>query len=195
MMEKDKAIDITEEDIREAMMELKTYLDITEEDLKRIYILALEHAKKRLLKKKSVKDIMTKEVVCVREYAEIKEAARLLSENRISRMPVIDNEGKVIGVISEADILVSSGIKRESKISEILRYLSGEIVVSEKRGEKVGEIMTSPAITIKPEEDIRDAVRIMEKKGIKWLPVIDREGKIIGVISRADIVGAISSRS
>lgn len=195
MMEKDKAIDITEEDIREAMKELKTYLDITEEDLKRIYILALEHAKKRLLKKKSVKDIMTKEVVCVREEAEIKEAARLLSENRISGMPVIDNEGKVIGVISEADILVSSGIKRESKISDILRHLSGEIVASDKRGEKVGEIMTSPAITIGPEEDIRDAGRIMEEKGIKRLPVIDREGKIIGVISRADIVGAISSRS
>lgn len=194
-MEKDKAIDITEEDIREAMKELKTYLDITEEDLKRIYILALEHAKKRLLKKKSVKDIMTKEVVCVREEAEIKEAARLLSENRISGMPVIDNEGKVIGVISEADILVSSGIKRESKISDILRHLSGEIVASDKRGEKVGEIMTSPAITIGPEEDIRDAGRIMEEKGIKRLPVIDREGKIIGVISRADIVGAISSRS
>lgn len=195
MMEKDKAIDITEEDIREAMKELKTYLDITEEDLKKIYILALEHAKKRLLKKKSVKDIMTKEVVCVREDAEIKEAARLLSENRISGMPVIDNEGKVIGVISEADILVSSGIKRESKISDILRHLSGEIVVSDKRGEKVGEIMTSPAITIGPEEDIRDAGRIMEEKGIKRLPVIDREGKIIGVISRADVVRAISSRS
>lgn len=195
MMEKDKAIDITEEDIREAMKELKTYLDITEEDLKRIYILALEHAKKRLLKKKPVKDVMTKEVVCVREDAEIKEAARLLSENRISGMPVIDNEGKVIGVISEADILVSSGIKRESKISDILRHLSGEIVVSDKRGEKVGEIMTSPAITIGPEEDIRDAGRIMEEKGIKRLPVVDREGKIIGVISRADIVGAISSRS
>lgn len=188
-----KEIEITEEDLREAMREIKTFLDITEEDLMRIYKLALKHARERLLGKIPVGNLMTEKVIALREDTDIKEAARLLSENRISGMPVIDMEGRVIGVISEADILASVGIKRESKIKDILRHLTGETVISVKRGQRVREIMTSPAITIGPDEDIRDAGRILEEKRIKRLPVVDREGKLIGIISRADIIKAISS--
>jgi CBS domain-containing membrane protein len=184
-------IDITEEDIREAVREMKAYLDITEDDLKRIYILALRHAKERLSRKISVKEVMTERVVTVKRDADIKEIARLLSENRISGLPVIDDEGKVIGIVSEADILASLGIKREHKIRDILRYLSGETVISGKKGETAGDIMTTPAITTGPDIDIRDVAAILDKKRVKRLPVVDRDGRLIGIISRADIVRAI----
>ncbi len=190
-MEKKEEIEITDEDLREAMREIKAYLDITEEDLLRIYKLALKHAKERLLKEIPVRAVMTEKVIAVRQDTEIKEAARLLSENRISGMPVIDENERVIGVVSEADILASAGIKRESKIGDILRHLTGETVISSRRGTRVGEIMSSPAITVGPDEDIRDAGRILEEKRIKRLPVVDREGKLIGIISRADIIRAI----
>lgn len=188
---KEGDIEITEEDLREAMREMKAYLDITEEDLKRLYTLALKHARQRLIKKIPVREIMTVKVVTVRPDTEIREAARLLSENRISGMPVIDYEGRVIGIVSEADILASAGIKKEHKIRDILGYLSGEVVLSGKTGRSVGDIMTSPAITIGPDTDIRDAGRIISEKRIKRLPVVDREGKLIGIISRADIIRAI----
>lgn len=191
-MEKgEREIEITDEDLREAMREIKAYLDITEEDLQRIYKLALKHAKERLLKRIPVKAVMTEKVIAVRQDTEIKEAARLLSENRISGMPVIDENERVIGVVSEADILASAGIKRESKIRDILRHLTGETVISSRRGTRVGEIMSSPAITVGPDEDIRETGRILEEKRIKRLPVVDREGKLIGIISRADIIRAI----
>lgn len=77
-MEKERELEITDEDLREAMREIKTYLDITEEDLKKIYILALKHAKERLLKKIPVRAVMTERVISVREDTEIKEAVRLL---------------------------------------------------------------------------------------------------------------------
>lgn len=192
-MEKgEREIEITDEDLREAMREIKAYLDITEEDLLRIYKLALKHAKERLLSRIPVRDFMTEKVVTVRGDTEIKEAARLLSENRISGMPVVDENERVIGVVSEADILASTGIKRESKIKDILRHLTGETVISSRRGTRVGEIMSSPAITVGPDEDIRDTGRILEEKRIKRLPVVDREGRLIGIISRADIIRAIS---
>lgn len=191
-MEKgEREIEITDEDLREAMREIKAYLDITEEDLQRIYKLALKHAKERLLKRIPVRAVMTEKVIAVRQDTEIKEAARLLSENRISGMPVIDENERVIGVVSEADILASAGIKRESKIRDILRHLTGETVISSRRGTRVGEIMSSPAITVGPDEDIRETGRILEEKRIKRLPVVDREGKLIGIISRADIIRAI----
>lgn len=183
-----KEIEINEDDLREAMREMKAYLDITEEDLKRVFTLALKHARERLMRKISVGEIMTQRVVSVRKDTDIKEAARLLSENRISGMPVIDEDGKVIGIVSEADILASAGVKKEHRFVDTLKRLLGEPAPSGKRGEYVREIMTSPAITTSPDADIRDVARILDAKRIKRLPVVDEKGRLIGIISRADII-------
>ncbi len=190
-MTEESEIELTDEDLREAMREIRTYLDITEEDLERVYTLALKHAKERLSKKIPVRDVMTKRVVTAKKNTEIKEVAGLLSENRISGMPVVDDNGKVIGVVSEADILVAAGIKRENRLKDILRYLSGETVTPVKKGTTAGEVMTSPVITIGPDADIREAARIIDKKRIKRLPVVDSEGRLLGIISRADIIRVI----
>lgn len=190
-MEEDKDIEITEEDLRDAMREMKAYLDITEDDLKRIYALALKHAKERLIRKIPVRTVMTEKVVAVKEETEIREAARLLSENRISGMPVIDPSGKVIGIVTEADILASAGIKREHRFMHILKHLFGEPVPSGRKGEYVKDIMTSPAITTSADADIRDVAKILDEKRIKRLPVVDEEGRLIGIISRADIIRVI----
>lgn len=190
-MDEEREIEITEEDLREAMREIKTYLDITEEDLKRVYTLAIRHAKDRLIKKISVREIMTEKVVTVKGDTEIKEAARLLSENRISGMPVIDNNGRVIGLVTEADILASAGIKREHRFMHILKHLFGEPVPSGRKGEYVKDIMTSPVITTSADAEIREVAKILDEKRIKRLPVVDKEGRLIGIISRADIIKAI----
>lgn len=190
-MKDNRELEITEEDLREAMREMKAYLDITEEDLKKVYTLAIRHAKERLLRKIIVREIMTEKVVTVRGDTEIKEAARLLSENRISGMPVIDDSGKVIGIVTEADILASAGIKREHRFMDTLKHLFGEPVPSGRKGEYVKEIMTSPAITTYSDADIRDIAKILDEKRIKRLPVVDKEGRLIGIISRADIIKAI----
>jgi len=191
MVEKQRDFDISDEDLRAALREIKTYVDITEEDLKKIYAIALRNAQERLARSIPVGDVMTRDAIAIRTHADIHEAARLLSEHRISGLPVVDEESVVLGVVTEADILSMTGMEKEHTFKDILRHLLGEPLPERKRGNNVGEIMSSPAITTRPDADIRDVARILDEKRIKRLPVVDEGNRLVGVISRADIVRAM----
>jgi CBS domain-containing membrane protein len=185
----------SEQDLRSALRELKGYVDITEEDLRKIYGIAQRHARERLSTMMPVRDVMTKDVVTASRDMSIQEAARLLSENRISGMPVVDGDKRVIGVISEADILFLTGINTEHKFKDILRRLLGEPMPARKVGEKVEDIMSIPPITALADDDVRQVAAVLDERRIKRLPVVDENGKIIGIISRADIVRALAKKS
>ena len=92
MVEKQRDFDISDEDLRAALREIKTYVDITEEDLKKIYAIALRNAQERLARSIPVGNVMTKDAIAIRTHADIHEAARLLSEHRISGLPVVDED-------------------------------------------------------------------------------------------------------
>jgi len=185
---------ISEEDLRAALVEIKTYVDVTEEDLKKIYEIALRHAQERTATRVPVRNVMTSAVVTIKRDAELHEAARILSENKISGMPVVDDNNRVIGVISEADILILAGMKKEHTFRDILRNILGEPVPARKGGNKVGDVMGFPPITSKADDDIGEVAKILDDRRIKRLPVVDDEGKLIGIISRADIVRAIGKK-
>lgn len=191
MSEERISCEISEEDLRAALREIKTYVDITEEDLKKIYAIALRNAQERLARSIPVNNVMTKNAVTVHTHADVHEAARLLSEHRISGLPVVDEEGLVVGVVTEADILSMTGMKEGHTFKDILRHLLGEPLPERRRGNTVREIMSSPAITTRPDADIRDVARILDGKRIKRLPVVDEKNRLVGVISRADIVRAM----
>ncbi len=182
--------EISDEDLRAALREIRTYVDITEEDLKKIYAIALRYARERLSQKVFVRDVMTKDAIAVGKYDTIDEAARLLSENRISGLPVVDKEGVVIGVVTEADILFMTGM-REHTFKDILRHILGEPLPERKTGHIVVDIMTSPAITTRLDADIKEVARILDEKRIKRLPVVDDKSRLVGIISRADIVRSV----
>ena len=186
--------EFTDEDLREALKDLGSYVDVTEEDLKKIYTLALEHARQRLVAAIAVSAVMTPKVVAVGKDDDIAAAVRLLSENRISGLPVVDDDGLIIGVVSEADILGAAGMKSGFTFKDIIRRLLGEPLASHRKGDKVGDIMSAPAITIRGGADIREAAKILSERRIKRLPVVDDGGKLIGIISRADIVKAAQQR-
>ena len=185
-----KQCELTVEDLRAALKELKGFVDVTEEDLKSVYDLAQKHAQERRTPKIMVRRAMTMEVVSAKRETDIRVAADLLTKYRISGMPVIDDDDKVIGVIGEADILAVAGLKGEQGgFRNVLRHLLGEPVpVRKKSGGSVGEVMSSPAITTRPDADIREVAAILDERRIKRLPVVDEEGKLTGVISRADII-------
>lgn len=187
--------EISNEDLRSALREIKNYVDITEEDLRKIYQIALRHAQERVAAKLLVRDVMTKNVISVRSDADLHDAARSMSEHRISGMPVLDEQQRVIGVISEADILTLVGLKRGHTFKDILRHLLGEPLQSLKGGAKVGDVMSAPAITIGPDSDIKEAAEILHSRRIKRLPVVDAESRLIGIISRADIVKAMGEKT
>ena len=186
--------DISGEDLSAALREVKTYIDITEEDLKKIYKIALRHAKERLALKIPVKDVMTMSVIAIKEDSDINEAARVLSEGNVSGLPVVDSENSVIGVITEADILSAAGMEKGYTFKDILRHIFGEPPRKKKKRDKVKDMMTAPAITTKPDRDIREVAGILDEKQIKRLPVVDDENRLIGIISRADIVRAFNKK-
>ena len=194
MTNKETCPTVTMEDLREALRKMKTYVDITEEDLKKIYEIAIRHAQARVASRVPVKELMTKNVVFVKKDADLHEAARILSENRISGMPVIDDNNRVIGVISEADLLMLAGMKKEHVFKDIVRHILGEPVSARKGGNRVEEVMSFPPITSMADDDIAEVANVLDEKRIKRLPVVDAEGKLIGIVSRADIVKTISKK-
>lgn len=151
-----------------------------------------------------VKDIMTGDVITFVTSDSIYNCAKILRGHRISGAPVVDNNGEVIGILSEGDImrLIES---RDININLILpspldvlelpvRMKLGldDLVKSIKTAASanVGDIMTKHVVAVSPEEDVPKAARIMADKNINRLPVMD-DGKLIGIITRGDVIGAI----
>lgn len=189
--------DISAEDLRAALKEIKVYIDITEDDLKKIYAIALKHAQERLALKIPVSDVMTKDVVTVNKDVNIDEVARVLSENKISGVPVIDEGNHVIGVVTERDVLYIAGMRKHHTFKDILRHVLGEPVPRRKNRDTedtVEETMNSPAITTNPDADIKEVALILNERRIKRLPVVDNKNKLIGIISRADIVRCLGKQ-
>ncbi len=142
----------------------------------------------------SVKDVMTPNVVCVRKYDDINHVIQTVSELNIGGLPVVDKDNRVVGIISEADILSAMGIEKEQTFRDILKHLLGEQLPERKLGDIVGDIMTAPAVTVKSDDDISAAAQAMHERRIRRLPVVDGEDKLVGIISRRDIIRAISRK-
>lgn len=194
MDDRSEGSEISEEDLRAALSDMKTYVDVTEEDLLKIYSLALRHAKERLALNMKVSEVMTTDAVSVNQDADIEVAVRLLSGHRVSGLPVVDNENRVVGVITEADVLSVMGMKRGHTFKDIVAHLLGEPVPGNRTGNTVRQVMTSPAIITKPDASILEAAGILEERRIKRLPVVDAQGVLTGIISRADIVRAVAKK-
>ena len=194
MDEMTKYCQLSDEDLRAALKEMKTYIDITEDDLKKIYTIALRYAEQRVSRQILVRDVMTKNVIKIREDADFNEVATLLSEHRISGPPVVDGQDRVMGMITEADVLAMAGMKKGHVFKDIITHILGEPLSGQKESKRLRDVMTSPAITTGPESDIREIALTLDEKRIKRLPVVDEQGRLIGVISRADIVRAIGAK-
>ena len=186
--------EIGNEDLRAALKEMGVYIDVTESDLKKIFIIARRLARERLSVKVTVGSIMTKVVISVLPDADILTASRILSENRVSGMPVVDKDNHVLGVISEGDILSAVGMGEHHNFKDIVRRMLGEAVPKSQTTSTVENAMSSPAVTAKLETDVREAAAVMNDRKIKRLPVIDQEKRLIGIISRADIVRLIGKK-
>lgn len=138
-----------------------------------------------------VEDVMHKDVISVLKFESIINVAHILSEKNISGLPVVDKENKVIGMITQADILSMVGIRREHTLKDLLKHILGEPLSERKSGDIVGDIMASPVVTIKPTATIAEAAQMLDEKKIRRLAVVDDKKRLIGIITRADILGAV----
>ncbi len=141
-----------------------------------------------------VRDVMTKNVLSITKYESIMQVANTLTEKNISGLPVVDKENKVIGIVTQADILSMVGVSREHTFKDLLKYMLGERLPERRIGDLVGDIMTSPALTIRPNTNIAQAVKIMDEKRIRRLTVVDESNRLIGILTRADILKAVINK-
>lgn len=132
----------------------------------------------------TVRDVMTHEVYSVRKSTPIADITRILAGRGVSAVPVVDNDRDVVGVVSEADLL----------LKQIERPSSGHLrlpgVRSKSDGRVAADVMTAPAVTVEPDLPLAGAARLMVGHRVKRLPVVDRYGKLTGIVSRADLVHA-----
>jgi CBS domain-containing protein len=138
----------------------------------------------------TVRDVMTRRVVSVREDASFKEMADMLRRTRISAFPVLDSANRVIGVVSEADLLVKEAVQATG--TSVIAALRHVREADKATGVTAADLMTRPAVTIGPDASVAEAARIMYDRRIKRLPVIDAAGRLLGVISRADVLAVFS---
>ena len=185
-------IEISDGDIYEAMKDIRGYLDITPADLKEIYKFAYRHALERITRSVKALDIMTRKVFSVKRAAPLKEVAELMAKEKISGIPVLEDNDKVAGIISEKDFLGSMGQgDRTHFMAFVAECLQGKgCAAMPIRLQKAEDIMTSPAITVAEDASVFEISNIFTQKNINRVPVIDSEGKMIGIVSRADIVRA-----
>jgi CBS-domain-containing membrane protein len=138
--------------------------------------------------KRTVGEVMTTDVVSVREDATFREIVDLLETRGISAVPVVDWANMVVGVVSEADLLP----KMEYAGREVRRRLFEGHRVREAREKAAGDLardlMTRPAMTVLPETTVVHAARLMDSAGVKRLPVVSLAGRLIGIVSRRDLL-------
>jgi CBS domain-containing protein len=145
-----------------------------------------------------VQEIMTREVIAVKADTRVAAVARLFRENAISGLPVVDEEGAVIGIITEKDLIARHA---RPHFPHYIQVLDSVIYLeSSKRYEEsmrhilattAGELMTKEVQTVGPDMDVRDLAALMAEKGINPVQVLDDQGKMIGIVSRTDVLNLI----
>jgi len=140
----------------------------------------------------TVKDVMTTRIVSVTKDASFRAMAAALREHRISAFPVLDGEGTVIGVVSEADMLVKEALDSEPQgMPGMITGLLRRKEFSKARGIMAGDLMTSPPVTVTPDDTLERAARLMYTRKVKRLPVVDANGHLVGIVSRVDLLAVL----
>jgi CBS domain-containing protein len=146
-----------------------------------------------------VKDIMTKDIITVTPDTEVVKAAKILLEKRINGLPVVDDSGKLVGILCQSDLIAQ---QKSIPIPSLFTLLDGFMPLTimkriDKEVEKIAAIMVEQAmtpkpVTVDPDADIEDVARLMVDKNYHTLPVLDG-GKVVGIVGKEDILKTLLS--
>jgi CBS domain-containing membrane protein len=162
-----------------------------------VYYLAYQHALERLSRSVTAGEIMTREVAAVRPDTPLVEVAALMGRRGVSGVPVLDETSKVVGVISEKDFLTNMGVKEPKNFMTLVAgclRTKGCVALPIKKA-LARDIMSAPAVSVGPETPVRDIAAVFTERGINRVTVIDSAGRLLGLVSRGDIVRATTGRS
>jgi CBS domain-containing protein len=133
----------------------------------------------------TVQEIMTTRVIWVKKDATFREMAVALREHRVSAFPVVDDDHKVIGVVSEADMLTKEALDDEPGVLAGILHRKDQ---AKARGVTAGDLMTTAVVAVRPDDTVEHAARLMYDRRVKRLPVTDADGHLLGIVSRADVL-------
>ncbi len=143
------------------------------------------------------RDVMVSPVITVSESSTVRDLAKILLANRISAVPVVDSVGKVVGIVSEADLMHRAEAGTERPASWWLSLISGDRAVAteyvQSHAAKVKDVMTANVQTAQPDTPLVEIADMFEEKHIKRVPIVNPAGELIGIVSRANIIQAIAS--
>jgi len=141
-------------------------------------------------------DVMVRDVVTVHPDTDVAEAVKLLADHDVSALPVLDTEGNLLGVLSEADLIHRTEIGTEKRRPWWLEAVTGASTLAEEfaksHGKKVGEVMTDGVISVTEETPLSEIAALFERKRIKRVPVV-KDGKLVGIVSRSNLIQALAS--
>ncbi len=185
-------IDISDDDIYEAMKEIPGYLDVTPGDLKELYVHAYHHALERIACSVRADDLMTRKVHVVNRETPLREVAEILATNEISGVPVVDANRHAVGIISEKDFCSHMGDRRARNLMGVIYdcVKNQDCLAMTIREQKAEDIMTAPVITVQEDTILMKITAILTENNINRVPVVDPQGRLAGIVSRADIVRA-----
>jgi CBS domain-containing protein len=143
------------------------------------------------------RDVMSSPAITVQTNATVQQVARLLLEHRISAVPVVDSTGKLVGIVTESDLMhrIESGTRRRD--SWWLRFLVGDAQMAtayvKSHAVKIGDLMTREVITAAPETPLHEIATTLEDHQIKRVPIVNKAGELVGVVSRANLIQAVAT--
>lgn len=143
------------------------------------------------MRRARVENVMTRPALTAREDAPYKELVRLMAEHRVSGLPVVDEEGRLVGIVTEADLLLAE--EGEPKFRSLfLQWFTHPTRLAalkhEAEGIRAAHIMTRSVVTVRPHETVHDAAKVLLDAGVKRLPVVDEEHRVVGIVSRCDLL-------
>jgi len=182
-------VELSDDDVYDAMRRIPGYLDITTEDFRLVYHLAHEHAVTRFLRSRHAHDVMRPERHAVSSDTMLDETARVMARFGLKCIPVVDPDRRVIGVVSETDYLRKLGV--QAFMEFLLKYVAAAAAIERRCHETpVSAIMTAPAVTVREDDDFLAVIRAFKSHPGRRMPVVDEDGRLVGVIARKDFIHA-----
>lgn len=183
------ALAISNEDVIEAMKTIPGYIDITPGDFKEVYQAAYALAVKRLFNTLTAEAIMSRSVLSIAAGMELVDAAAVLAQSQVSGAPVIGDDGRIVGVVSEKDFLREMGVGEKPSFMRIATHCLNNqgCMIGRLRNKTVADIMTQPPITGTPDMTVGAISALFASRQINRLPIIDPEHRPVGVVTRTDL--------
>ena len=143
------------------------------------------------------RDVMVSPVITVGKSATVRDVAKILLEKRISAVPVVDDAGKVVGIVTEGDLIHRAEAGTERPYSWWAHFLAGDATIAadyaKSHARRVEDVMTTDVITATPEMPLHEIATLLEERHIKRVPIVNKEENLVGIVSRRNLIQVVAS--